>query len=175
MAKTRYALIYGMLVGAVVIAAIIGGMAVGGFAHSVWFGYLVMLVALVFIFVGVKRYRDVECGGVVRFWPALVVALGIATVAGISYVAVWELYLALTHYNFIDSYAAGVIRDSKAHGVSGPALARVISEMDALRANYQNPLWRMGMTFSEMLPVSFPVALFSAALLRNPRLFPAKR
>ncbi len=30
-----------------------------------------MLVALTFIFVGVKRYRDVELGGVIKFVPRL--------------------------------------------------------------------------------------------------------
>ncbi|MEI9926854.1 MAG: DUF4199 domain-containing protein [Sphingomonas sp.] len=37
-----------------------------------------MLVALTFIFVGVKRYRDVENGGVIRFLPALGMGLAIA-------------------------------------------------------------------------------------------------
>ena len=41
-----------------------------GVFGTVWFGYLVMLVALTFIFVGVKRYRDVERGGGIKFLPA---------------------------------------------------------------------------------------------------------
>ena len=65
----RYALIYGVLGGGIVIAIIVATMALGlpDHGHSLWFGYLVMLVGLSMIFVGTKRYRDVECGGVIRF------------------------------------------------------------------------------------------------------------
>ncbi len=158
----RYALIYGALSGTVIITVIMAGMMFGGFGHSLWFGYLVMLVVLVFIFVGMKRYRDVERGGVIRFGRALGLGLAIAGVAGIAYVLVWELYLALTHYTFMDDYIAGLIRAKKAQGVSGAALAKVIAEGESMRAIYANPLLRMGMTFCEIAPVGIIVALFSA-------------
>ena len=68
----KYALTYGLLSGFVIIVTMIAGIALSGsgsFFSSEWFGYLVMLVALTFIFVGVKRYRDVERGGVIKFGP----------------------------------------------------------------------------------------------------------
>ena len=34
-------------------------------------GFASMIIALSFVFVGVKRYRDIELGGVIRFWKAL--------------------------------------------------------------------------------------------------------
>jgi hypothetical protein len=34
-------------------------------------GYLTMLVALSAVFAGIKRHRDVDGGGVIRFWPVL--------------------------------------------------------------------------------------------------------
>src|SRR3569623_3376127 len=172
---TRYALIYGLLSGTVIVLVIIGGMTLGGFGHSLWFGYLAMLVALTFIFVGVKRYRDVEGGGVVRFWRALGLALGIAGVATIAYVAVWEVYLALTHYAFMDEYVASKIRDAQAHGASGAKLAAIRAEGENMRAIYANPLLRMGMTAAEIAPVGLIVAIFSAAALFFPRVLPARR
>ena len=69
---TRYALIYGAIAAAVAATVLTIGIASDFSNHttSLWFGYLVMLVALSLIFVGVKRYRDVQCGGVVRFGRA---------------------------------------------------------------------------------------------------------
>ena len=40
-----------------------------------------MIVALSVIFLGVKRYRDQELGGVIRFGTAFMLGLGIAAVA----------------------------------------------------------------------------------------------
>ena len=90
----RYALTYGLLSGFVIIVTMITGIVLSdpkSFFSSEWFGYLVMLVALSFIFVGVKRYRDVERGGVIKFGAALAMGLAIAAAAGVAYVAVWEV------------------------------------------------------------------------------------
>jgi hypothetical protein len=79
----------------------------GSFFASMWFGFLVMLVAMTFMFVGVKRYRDIEHGGIIRFKPAFLMGLAIAAVAALAYILVWEAYLAATGYRFMDDYLAG--------------------------------------------------------------------
>lgn len=172
----RSSLIFGSLAGIVVITATLIFIAMGGSDHntSPLFGYLIMLVALSLIFVGTKRYRDLDGGGVIRFLPALALGLGIAVVASVIYTVVWEFYLALTHSNFIDQYAAAVIAQKKAAGVSGAALQAEIAQMNDLKAQYANPVIRMGMTFMEIFPVGLIIALISAALLRNPKLLPAR-
>jgi len=173
----RYSLIYGLLAGTIVTVVITIGINLShlfsGF-HSEWFGYLVMLVALTFVFVGMKRYRDHERGGVIRFLPAFGLGIAIAVVAGIAYVAVWEAYLAISHYNFIDDYTASILRAQRAAGASPAKIAAKMAEMEALKAQYANPLIRLPMTFMEIFPVGFVVALASAGLLRNPRFLPAR-
>jgi hypothetical protein len=177
-ATMKYALTYGLLSGLVIIVTMITGIALTdreSFFSSEWFGYLVMLVALTFIFVGVKRYRDVERGGVIRFWAAFAMGLAIAAAAGVAYVAVWEVYLAMTDYKFMDEYIAGILRARQAAGVSGAALAEEMAKLESMRTSYANPLFRIPMTFLEIFPVGLLVSLVSAALLRNPRLLPATR
>jgi hypothetical protein len=174
----KYALLYGFLSGLVIILTMITGIVFSGresFFSSEWFGYLVMLVALTFIFVGVKRYRDVERGGVIKFGIAFAMGLAIAAAAGVAYVAVWEIYLAMTDYKFMDQYIAGIMRAKQAAGVSGAALAAEMAKLESMRTNYANPLLRIPMTFMEIFPVGFLVSLVSALLLRNPRVLPATR
>jgi len=174
----KYALAYGLLSGLVIIATMLNGIVLGGqdsIFSSMWFGYLVMLVALTFIFVGVKRYRDVERGGMIKFVPALAMGLGIAAVAALAYIVVWEVYLALTDDRFMDDYVAGILRAREAEGASAPAIAAEAASLEAMRVSYRNPLFRVPMTFLEIFPVGLLVALFSALLLRNPRLLPATR
>ncbi|MEA3014063.1 MAG: hypothetical protein QOD42_2608 [Sphingomonadales bacterium] len=158
MKYAKYALVYGLLVGLVIGATLVSIVAFAArspILTSVWFGYLVMLVAMIFIFVGVKRYRDIERGGVIGFVPALAMGLATALVAAIAYVLIWEAYLAATHYAFVDKYFRG-------------------PEMAEMRAQYLNPLLRMPQTFLEIAPAGLVVALVSAGLLRDPRVFPAR-
>lgn len=174
----RYAATYGLLSGTATCAVLIAGFTLQDHlsaVHQLWFGYLVMLVILTFIFVGVKRYRDVERGGVIKFLPAFGLGLAIAAAAGLAYALLWEVYLAATHYSFMDNYIAGIIRHAKAAGLTGEALARKVAELETMRAQYANPLFRFPMTFLEIFPVGFGVAALSALSLQFPKFLPARR
>jgi hypothetical protein len=93
----KYTLVYGAIAGAIAISLMSATIALDLTGHdstSMLVGYLIMLAALSLIFVGVKRYRDVECGGIIRFGRAFLLGLGIAVVAGLIYAIGWEAYLA---------------------------------------------------------------------------------
>ena len=174
---TRIILTYGLISGLVVVLAITGTLVLSGSdaPHSpVWLGYLIMLVALSSIVVGVKQYRDRALGGVIRFRTALLVGLGIAVVAAVTYVAVWEVYLAMTNYTFMDRYVEATLEAKRAAGVTGEAYAKVAANMENMRVQYANPLFRLPITFIEIFPVGLLIALVAAALLRNPRFLPAR-
>ena len=174
---TRIIFTYGLISGAVIIGGILATIV---FSSSLpphsneLLGYLIMLVALSSILVGVKQHRDQALGGVIKFVPALGIGLGIAVVASLVYVAVWEAYLAMTHYTYMDHYIAHELAAKRAAGVTGAAYARTAAEMESMRAAYANPLIRMLMTFAELFPVGLLVALVTAALVRNPRFLPAR-
>ncbi len=142
--------------------------------HSLFLGYLIMLVALSSILVGVKQYRDDVLGGVIGFFRALLVGLGIAVMAGVAYVAVWEIYLALTHYTFMDKYIAEILATKRAAGVSAAEYQKAAAEMETMRTEYANPLYRLPMTFMEIFPVGVLIALVSAGLLRFSKFLPAR-
>ena len=174
---TRIILTYGLISGLVVIGGIIATIVAsgGGEPHSpAWLGYLIMLVALSAILVGVKQHRDQALGGVIKFFPALGLGLGIALVASLAYVAVWEVYLAVTHYAFVDKYTAEILAAKRAAGASAAAYAKAVADTDTLRRIYANPLTRMAETFIEIFPVGLLISLVSAALLRNPKFLPAR-
>lgn len=138
-------------------------------------GYLMMLVALSTVFVAVKRRRDVVGGGVIRFWPAFGVGLGISLVASLIYVLAWEAAQAIGHADFGRVYAQAMVEHQAAKGVTGGALAKVTAEAERFRVQYADPLYRLPMTFVEIFPVGVLVSLFTAAVLRNSRFMPARR
>lgn len=171
----RRMLIYGALSGAAVIGTSLLALSVFGSEHiaTEWFGYLVMLMALSLIFVGIKRHRDDELGGVIRFGTAFGLGLGITVVASVIYVTAWEVNLAMNDDDFIEGYTASVIADLEAGGVQGEALQAEIEEMERLRERYSHPLFRLPITFMEIFPVGLLITLASAGLLRNPEVMPA--
>lgn len=171
----RLMLIYGVLAGGGVIGTTMLALALFGTEHiaTEWVGYLVMLLALSLIFVGVKRYRDEELGGVIRFRTALTLGLGITVVASLIYVAAWEVNLAVNDYDFIESYTSSVIADLEAEGMEDEALEAEIEEMARLQERYTDPLFRLPITFMEIFPVGLLITLASAGLLRNPEVMPA--
>lgn len=172
----KYALTYGGLAGAIVVGIISATIAMDMSNHStsIWVGYTIMLLALSLIFVGVKRYRDIECGGIIRFGPAFVLGLGMAAVAALIYAIGWEAYLAFSGKDFMADYSAGILEGMRAEGASAAAIEAKAAEMRDLAESYRNPLFRFPLTFVEIFPVGLLIALVSAGLLRNPKLLPAR-
>lgn len=160
----------------ILIAGLAAGLVAGGFcslfavilSHSIpagWgmaIGYLTMLLALSAIVVALRRQRDAQ-GGVLGFWPALGMGVGITLIASILYALCWEVSLQFMGGadGFIDGYARGL----RAHGGSAADLAQI----EDMRASYRNPLFRLPMTMTEIAPVGLLVSLVAAAVLRAPR------
>lgn len=173
----RIILIFGTVAGLIVavpMCLLVANAEPGSAATSHFTGYLIMLLALSLVFVGVKRLRDRELGGVIRFVPALLAGLGISAVAGVIYVIGWEITLAVTDFAFIDSYSNSAIEAARARGASASEVEAVVAKMNEFRQQYSNPLFRLPVTFIEIFPVGLLVSLISAALLRNSRLLPAR-
>ncbi len=170
----RIMLVYGAIAGIVIIAVMSLGMFLGGGGGSQLQGYLTMLVVLSLIFVGIKRYRDKDLGGVIKFLPAFGLGAGIAAVAAVFYVLSWEASLHLTDFAWVEDYKQGAIAGYEAKGLTGEALAEKVANLETMMTSYNNPLYRIPITFIEIFPVGLVVALVSAALLRNPKVFPAK-
>jgi hypothetical protein len=170
-----YGLIAGLISGVSMYVLTVDLPAHVAMSYGMVLGYASMLVALSTIFLAVKRHRDTNLGGVIRFWPALALGLGISVVAGIIYALAWEVTQALAHMDFANDYAQAMISAQKAKGASDEALAALTAEMDQLKAHYANPFYRLWMTFTEIFPVGVLVSLISAGLLRSSRFWPARR
>ena len=170
-----YGAIAGLIVGA---QAFVVGVLMSRHTPMPWalaVGYLTMLIALSAVFVAIKKHRDIDMGGVIRFWPAFALGLGISVVAGIFYVLSWETAVAVTHLDFAGDYTKSLIEEQQAAGVAGAALAKFVAEMEQFKLQYANPFYRLPMVFAEIFPVGVLVSAVSAGLLRNSRFLPAQR
>jgi uncharacterized protein DUF4199 len=170
-----YGVVAGIIVGAPMIVTFVLFSDHLPLAWGMVVGYTSMLVALSTIFVAIKRRRDADLGGVIGFWQAFGIGLGISVVASVFYVATWEALQAFTHMDFAGGYSKALIEQQKAAGASAEALAKLNAEMEQFRTDYANPLFRLPMTFIEIFPIGVLVSAVAAALLRNRRFLALKR
>ena len=168
----RIILIYGIIGGLIVAVPMAVSMATlteGAIPeNAALYGYLSMLLAFTMVFVGIKHYRDKVLGGVIRFLPALGVGLGISAVASLFWVVGWEITLA-TGFDFAGAYSESVVGAAEARGAPAAEVERIRADAAAFLSMYENPLFRLPITFIEMFPIGVLISLISAALLRNRR------
>ena len=172
----RFALGYGGITGAVIIGTTIVGFLLvdpEAIAGLEWLGYLVMFAAFALVFVGVKRYRDEELGGVIRFGTAFKVGLAMTLVATAIYVVAWEATQFATDYRFMDEYAASYVAQVEASGAPEAEVERAREQVAVAVERMRNPIFRTLITATEIFPVGLLVTLLSAAVLRRPETLPA--
>lgn len=169
-----YGFVAGLIAGGLLSATMIG-MGEQTPTYGMLLGYTIMLLALSAVFIGIKRYRDDDLGGVIRFWPAFGMGVAMSFLASIVYVVVWESAVAITHLDFAGDYSAMIIEQQKAKGANADELATLVAEMEQFKVQYANPLFRLPMVFIEIFPVGVLVSLVSAGLLRNHRFLPVRR
>ena len=177
----RTILIFGAIGALIVGAFMVAGSltwAGGGQAppeNGVVVGYLTQLVALTVVFLGIKHHRDVARGGVIKFFPALCVGIGISAVATLGWVIGWEIVLAMSDMDFPAMMKEQMLAQAQARGASEAELQKISAEAASFGEMYGNPLFRMPISFTEMFPVGVLVSLISAGLLRNSRFMPARQ
>lgn len=171
----KYGVISGLVVGALMILTFTAFDGMPPLKYGMAIGYATMLIALSAVFVGIKRHRDIDRGGVIGFWRALGVGLGISFIASIFYMVTWEIVQGMMDSDFATAYSQAYLASEKAAGASAEALAKMAADMETFKVMYQDPMFRLPMTFIEIFPIGVLVSLVSAGLLRNPRVLPARR
>ncbi|WP_310476804.1 DUF4199 domain-containing protein [Sandarakinorhabdus sp.] len=166
---TRYGLAAGFIIGSILFGTTVGfhddipnpvvGMAIG---------YAGMLLAFSMIVIAIRRHRDGVLGGVIGFWPALGLGLGISLIATVFYVLAWEAALAVTGMDFGAEYAGMMVAEAAKSG-DAAAIAKAKAAAAQFAHDYAQPLWRMGVTATEILPVGLLVSLVAAGWLSRRR------
>ena len=97
-----------------------------------------------------------------------------AVFSALAYVLVWEIYIMNTGDEFIVGYTDFLIEKEKAAGMSGAELTEFVKKMKKYVVDYENPAFRMPVTFLENFSMGFLVALVSALALHNPKFWARK-
>jgi hypothetical protein len=136
-------------------------------------GYTTIVLSSLFIFFGVRSYRENVSGGRLTFARGFAVGILIALVTSACYVGTWEIVYFKFMPDFADKYAARLVDNAKASGASPEKIQKATQDAEHFKQIYNNPIINIGMTFLEIFPVGLVVTLLSAALLRKKSPTPA--
>jgi hypothetical protein len=138
-----------------------------GFDRMLIVGYTVIVASMLFVYFGVRSYRDNVLGGRMTFGQAFTAGLLITAISSVCYVVSWLVLYYGFMPDFGDQYAAYMVDTVRANGGSQAEIDTAIKEgQDAVRM-LENPLINAAVTFTEPLPVGLLVTLISAAVLRT--------
>ena len=159
---------FGVLSGLTVAVPMVVMLALGRLEEGgLIYGYSMMVLAFLFVFFGIRSYRETVGDGAVTFGKAFQVGLLITLITCAFYVVTWEIYFFGFDQNFAATYAAATIEKLRASGATAAAIAAEQKKMDDFQRLYANPLYNVGMTLMEILPVGLIMTLVSAGILRR--------
>lgn len=161
----------GLIAGAIVAAFMIYGtiqMNNSNFEPSMILGYTGMLIAYIFVFLGVKNYRDKINNGTLTFGKGLKIGMLISLIAATVYVGVWLIEYYCFFPDFMEKYAAVMEQNWQKAGMSAAEIKAKAEELNMYKELYKNPIWVILITYSEILiPIGLVVPLISAAILKR--------
>lgn len=130
-------------------------------------GFTGMFVAFSFTFIGMKQYRDTVNNGSISFGKAITIGLLIALIISTIYVLVWLVELYNFYPDFMEKYSAMEIKNLQSSGLKATELNLKIDEINQMKESYKNPLFVIGMTYFEILPIGIVFSTISALLIKK--------
>jgi hypothetical protein len=163
----RYGLVAGLIVSTWMVAGVAWSYRTGDFDGSMIMGYTAMLVAFLFLYAGVKNYRDKKAAGLISFSKALKVGLYITLLTSAIYVAVWLVDYYLFVPDFMDRYCSQILTNFRNSGASAAEISVKTTEITSMKELYKTPMMVALMTFLEIFPVGLLVSLVTALILKR--------
>lgn len=130
-------------------------------------GYTSIVLSFLLVYFGIRSYRDNVGDGHISFAKGFAVGICITLISCLFYVGTWEVLSRTVFQDFMDKYSAAMIAKAQASGKSAQEVQAKIDEIQQMKVNYANPVYRMLMTFIEPFPIGLLITLISAAVLRK--------
>jgi hypothetical protein len=138
-----------------------------GFDRGVVFGYTAIVISFLFVYFGIRSYRDNVLGGRISFGQGFQAGILITLISCVFYVGAW----LTIYYNFLpdfaDQYAAYLVESRRAAGASQAEIEAVARQAAEAKTMLENPLTNAAVTFTEPFPVGLVITLISAAVLKQ--------
>lgn len=129
-------------------------------------GYSSMVVSLIFVFFGIKHFRDSVNNGKVSFGKALGIGILISLFAGLGFGIIDYIYTSVINPNFTTEYLAKSLETMEA--TLSPEEFKIKSEeLTKTMTEYGGSGFMAALMFVTVLLVGFVISLISALILQR--------
>jgi hypothetical protein len=138
-----------------------------GYDRGLIVGYTAIVISFLFVYFGIRSYRDNVLGGRISFARGLGVGLLITLISCACYVAAWQIISRNFMPDWLDKFNAQMLNELKSSGATEAEVQAAVQQGEAFKKLYANPLVSIAFTLIEPLPVGLLITLISAAVLRR--------
>lgn len=129
-------------------------------------GYVSMVVALSFVYFGIKHFRDIENNGVLTFKKGLTIGILITLITALAFGIIDVIYVEFINPDFMAEYYTTTIEQLKTT-VPAEELQEKLTALEAERALFSNPIMSFLMMAVMVFGIGFIISLISALVLKR--------
>ncbi len=129
-------------------------------------GYSTILLSMVFVFLGIKKYRDENNGGSISFGEALKVGILIVLIPSVAFGLYNLFYIEVLDPNFMENYYQYSLEEYKA-SLEPADFEAMKAKMEKEKAMFQNTGMQFFLMFLTVFIIGFIVSLISSMILKR--------
>jgi hypothetical protein len=129
-------------------------------------GYASMVISLLFVFFGIKHFRDNENDGIVSFGKALLIGILITLFAALAFGIIDLIYIKYINPDFTAEYYAHSVEQLK-DSLTGAELEAKLAEMESQKELFMNPFISFLLMSFTVFLVGLIISLISSLILQR--------
>ena len=136
------------------------------YSTSEVFGYLSIVVALLFVYFAIKHYRDAINNGSVSFGKALLIGVLVSLLAGLTFGVINYIYVEVINPEFMTAYYDHMVEKAKS-SLSAAEFQIKLQDMEAEKEMFSNSIISSLLMSVTVLIIGFIIATISGLILQR--------
>ena len=129
-------------------------------------GYTSMVVSLLFVFFGIKHFRDKENSGIVSFGKALLIGVLISLIAALAFGILDVIYIKYINPDFMAEYYAHYVEQLR-QSLSEAEFKVEYEKLQAQKEMFSNRFISFLLMATTVFIIGFIISLISALILQR--------
>jgi len=130
------------------------------------YGYASIIVSLLFVFFGIKHFRDTKNQGLLSFGKGLLIGLLITLFASVTFGVYNVVYVEYIDPNFTTEYYNHAV-EQVSETLSGAELQAKLKQMEDEKDMFSNPFMNFSLMFLTVFMIGLIISLISSLILQN--------